>query len=327
MLKDTFVRCDGTSVRKCDGAVRGCGGPRVDLLTRLFVSTFGPSYWTLALSHWTVAPRTSFHRTAHSRARSLLPLAAALIAVISWNDALRAQEPVVPPADVEDGQRLYLGACTNCHGPDGNAVPGVDLGHGKFRRASSDAELADIIRRGIPGTAMPPGNYSGRQASLIVAYLRSMATTGSKVTATGDPTRGKALFEGRGQCLACHQVQENGSRLGPDLTEIGRLRRVSELEQALVDPPPEVRPQNRTARVVTRDGATITGRLLHHDTFTLLILDSQEQLRAFNKTDVREMTIITSNPKTSYRGRLTAQELADLVGYLVTLKGTGASRP
>jgi mono/diheme cytochrome c family protein len=55
---------------------------------------------------------------------------------------VRAQEPVVPPADIEDGQRLYLGACTNCHGPDGNTVPGVDLGHGQFRRASSDAELA-----------------------------------------------------------------------------------------------------------------------------------------------------------------------------------------
>jgi putative heme-binding domain-containing protein len=240
---------------------------------------------------------------------------------------ISAQEPVVTPADVEDGQRLYLGACTNCHGPDGNAVPGVDFGHGEFRRASSDAELADIVRRGIPGTAMPPGNYSTRQASLIVAYLRSMATTGSKGTATGDSTRGKAVFEGRGQCLTCHQVQGNGSRLGPDLTEIGRLRRVSELEQALVDPPPEVRPQNRTARVVTRDGTTITGRLLHHDTFTLLLLDSREQLRAFEKSDVREMTIIKSNPKASYRGRLTEQELADLVGYLVTLKGSRASKP
>jgi hypothetical protein len=39
------------------------------------------------------------------------------------------------------------------------------------------------------------------------------------------------------------------------------------------------------------------------------------------------MTIIKSNPKTSYRGRLTAPELADLVGYLVTLKGTRSIRP
>jgi putative heme-binding domain-containing protein len=250
-----------------------------------------------------------------------------LIAGGARQRAALAQEPVVPPADVEDGQRLYLGSCTNCHGPDGNSVPGVDLGHGQFRRASSDAELADIIRRGIPGTAMPPGNYSTRQASLIVAYLRSMATAGEKATATGDAARGQALFEGRGQCLTCHQVQGKGSRLGADLTDIGRLRRTSELEGALVDPPPEVRPQNRMARVVTRDGATITGRLLNHDTFTLLLLDSREELRAFDKADVREVTVIKSNPKKSYRDRLSAQELADLVGYLVTLKGNKAIKP
>ena len=256
------------------------------------------------------------------------PIVAVLIAIGAWLSApLRAQDPVVPAADVEDGQRLYLGSCTNCHGPDGNSVPGVDLGHGQFRRASSDAELADIIRRGIPGTAMPPGNYSTRQASLIVAYLRSMATAGEKATATGDAARGQALFEGRGQCLTCHQVQGKGSRLGPDLTDIGRLRRTSELEGALVDPPPEVRPQNRMARVVTRDGATITGRLLNHDTFTLLLLDSREELRAFDKADVREVTVIKSNPKKSYRDRLSAQEVADLVGYLVTLKGSKAIKP
>jgi putative heme-binding domain-containing protein len=60
------------------------------------------------------------------------------------------------------------------------------------------------------------------------------------MTATGNAARGQALFEGRGQCLTCHQVLGNGSRLGPDLTEIGRLRRVSELERALMDPASEV---------------------------------------------------------------------------------------
>jgi hypothetical protein len=39
------------------------------------------------------------------------------------------------------------------------------------------------------------------------------------------------------------------------------------------------------------------------------------------------VTVIKDNPKQSYRGRLTAEELADLIGYLVTLKGTSATRP
>src|SRR5204863_366615 len=84
-------------------------------------------------------------------------------------------------------QRGGLDACTICHGPDGSSVPGVDLDHGQFRRASTDDEIVEIIRRGIPGTAMPPGNYSAVQAGRIVAYLRWLAASGQTATSTGDP--------------------------------------------------------------------------------------------------------------------------------------------
>ena len=70
-----------------------------------------------------------------------------------------------------------------------------------------------------------------------------------------------------------------------------------------------------------REGRVVSPRL------ELLLLDSQGQLRAFDKAALREITVIKDNPKTSYRSRLTTQELADVVGYLVTLKGTRASRP
>jgi len=233
---------------------------------------------------------------------------------------LVAQEPAAS-VDAQDGQRLYLGACTNCHGPDGTSVPGVDLAHGRFRRAASDDEIVEIIRRGIPGTAMPPGNYSTTQAARIVAYLRFLAASGQTTTATGDPVRGRALFEGKGQCLSCHQVRGNGSQLGPDLSDVGRLRRAAELERALLDPAKEVLPQNRMVNVVTRNGTRVTGRLLHHDTFTVLLLDANEQLRTFSKSDLRDVAILKTSSKTSYRGKLTPQEIADVVGYLVSLKG------
>jgi putative heme-binding domain-containing protein len=250
-------------------------------------------------------------------------VAVAVLALVGpWSGpALAGQRPAAVSADAEDGQRLYFGSCANCHGPEGDTVPGVDLGHGQFRRASTDADLIEIVRRGIPGTPMPPGNYSNTQATQIVAYLRSMAASGQKTAAIGDAIRGRALFEGKGQCLTCHQVHGSGSRLGPDLSEIGRLRRGFELERALLDPGGEVRPQNRTVRVVTRDGATVSGRLLNHDTFTVLMLDTKEQLRAFAKSDLRDVAIIKTSSKTSYRGTLSAQEIADLLGYLVSLKG------
>src|SRR5207302_8443447 len=82
--------------------------------------------------------------------------------------ALLAQRSYTP-GDVQDGQRLFLANCAACHGPEGDAVPGVDLGHGKFRRASSDEDLIKIILTGIEGAAMPPNNFTNFQASTIVA--------------------------------------------------------------------------------------------------------------------------------------------------------------
>ena len=56
-----------------------------------------------------------------------------------------------------------------------------------------------------------------------------------------------------------------------------------ELERALVDPNADAAPQNRFVRVVTKDGTTITGRLLNIDTFSIQLLDPDENLRSFSR--------------------------------------------
>jgi putative heme-binding domain-containing protein len=233
--------------------------------------------------------------------------------------ALPAQH--VTASDIEDGGRVFGSTCANCHGPDGDEVSGVDLGRGQFRRASSDQDLIQIIRSGIPGTSMPATSVSEEQAARIVAYLRSVAASKRNTAFTGDVDRGKALFEGKGTCTSCHRVNASGSRLGPDLSNIGQLRRAAELEQSILDPDAEILGENRFYRVVTRDGVTTTGRLLNLDTFTVQMLDSKEQLRSFVKSDLREHGFIDKSPMPSYREKLSTQELADLVGYLVSLKG------
>jgi len=234
--------------------------------------------------------------------------------------ALLAQHAYTP-GDVEEGGKLFRANCVLCHGPEGDLVPGVDLGHGKFRRASTEDGLIRIIQNGIPGTAMPPNNIQDFQAEIILAYLRTVASAGHGVSGNGDAARGKALFEGKGECLSCHRVNGNGSRVGPDLSEIGSLRRTVELEQSLRDPNAEVLPQNRYYRAVTRGGETVTGRLLNADTFTLQILDSKERLVSLSRTNLRESGFVDQSPMPSYRDKLNSQEQADVVAYLASLKG------
>jgi putative heme-binding domain-containing protein len=223
--------------------------------------------------------------------------------------------------DVEDGARVYEQICANCHGPDGNLIAGIDLGRGQFRRPLTDSELAAIIMNGIPNTAMPPSpSVTEEQVETIVAFLRANAEVDETPRLAGDASRGRALFEGPGECRDCHAIDGRGSRVGPDLSAIGRMRRAVELEQSLLEPAAEVQPNNRFYRVVTGTGEEVVGRLLNHDTYSVQLLDSDERLRSFRKADLREQGF-DDTPMPSYRDKLDEQEIADLISYLVS-RGT-----
>ncbi len=234
--------------------------------------------------------------------------------------ALLAQNASTP-GDVEDGRRLFRANCAVCHGPEGDAVPGIAFSHGQFRRAFSDDDLKTIVIKGINGTAMPPHNFTDFQARTVVTYLRFLSTSSSDATASGNSALGKAIFEGKGGCLRCHRVRGVGSRLGPELTDIGSQRRAAELGKSILDPDAEILPQNRFFRVVTKDGTTLAGRLLNQDAFTVQLMDSRERLVSFSKSNLREYAFVDKSPMPSYQGKLSPQELADVVTYLVSLKG------
>jgi putative heme-binding domain-containing protein len=252
------------------------------------------------------------------RALTLCALAVAT-GVLAIGVSVAAQHETAQ--DIEDGGRAFRNTCANCHGPDGDQIAGIDLHRGIFRRAKTDQDLVQIIRTGIAGTAMPASDMSVAQAEQIVGYLRSVAATKRSVSVAGNFERGKGVFDGKGACATCHRVNGTGSRVGPDLSNVGQLRQAVELETSVVDPGKEIQATNRTYRVVTKDGATVTGRLLNLDSFTVQMLDSREQLRSFEKVNLRDFGIVDVSPMPSYKDKLSAQELADVVSYLVSLKG------
>jgi putative heme-binding domain-containing protein len=224
------------------------------------------------------------------------------------------------PADVQRGSLLFSTRCTTCHGNGGDQVPGVALLSGRFRRASSDEDLTTLIRNGIPGTGMPPGNYSAAELTSLVAYLRSTGAATTTV-AKGDITRGQTLFHGKGGCTQCHRVQGVGGFRGPNLSDIGASRSEQSLMQSLVAPSAEVIPLNQEIRAVTRTGRTIIGRRMNEDTHSVqLILEEQGRLVSLLKADLKEMTVSKTSPMPAIGNRLTDDELADLLAYLRSLK-------
>ena len=237
--------------------------------------------------------------------------------------ALAQRQPTVF-SETESGRQLFLANCAVCHGPDGDHVYGVDLGRGKFKTASSDDDLLQILNVGVPGTSMPAFSkeFSRIEMRDILAYLRYMKSSSNATFASGNATQGQIIFEGKGECLNCHRIRDRGSRVGPNLTEIGSARRTVELQRSLLDPDAEVLPSSRFIRIVTKDGVTIIGRLLNQDTFTVQLIDSKERLQSFKKANLKEYGFIDKSLMPSYREKLNNQELADVVSYLVSLKGS-----
>ncbi|MEN9704175.1 MAG: hypothetical protein RLZZ393_54 [Pseudomonadota bacterium] len=228
-------------------------------------------------------------------------------------------------ADIFGGEQAFQNYCANCHGKAGNQIANVDLGHGVFRKPYTDAQLTDILMKGIAGTPMPATpNLLPAQAEQIVAYLRSRAIL-KDVAASGDAARGRQLFAGKGKCLDCHRVDGEGARLGPDLSRIGLLRTSDQLVLSLLEPDREVQPANRWYAVTTRSGERARGRLLNRDSFTVQLLDDKEKLRSFDRTELASEQFAPS-PMPSVRGQFKNAELADLVRYLTMLRGESTAR-
>ena len=224
-------------------------------------------------------------------------------------------------ADVEAGQRLYGPQCQVCHGANGDGVPGIDLKLGRFRRSSSDQDLARTITTGVPGTGMPAFVLRPAELTSIVAFIRAGFDPASAAVRVGDAARGHALFLGKAECASCHRVNGAGPRLAPDLSDIGAIRTLAALQRALLTPTEALLPIHRPVRVVLKNGRTLRGRRLNEDTYSIQLVDEQEDLHSLAKADVREIVVDTRSLMPSYTDRLTQDELADVIAYLVSLKG------
>lgn len=255
--------------------------------------------------------------------RLALPLVGVL-ALVASAGAIReqsSQDHSYTTQDIQTGSRLYAGQCAQCHGPNGDTVTGINLRRGQFRRPLSDEDLRRTIATGVPGAAMPPFNFQPAELDGLVAFIRAGFDVGGGAVRIGEAARGQALFEGKGACGGCHRVNGNGPRLAPDLSDIGTMRTPAQLQRSLTEPVQQMMPINRPVRIVTRDGRTIRGRRLNEDTYTVQLIDEQERLVSLDKTDIREFELGKTSPMPPATKTLSNDELPDVIGYLLSLKG------
>jgi putative heme-binding domain-containing protein len=255
-----------------------------------------------------------------------LAVLAVVLATLGSTAAALQQGPQLhdsqyPDVDIAHGAGLFTARCAPCHGAQGDAIGGVNLRSGTFRNAITDRDLAGFIRAGSPAAGMPPFALDDTDMAGIIAYLRNMNSFDAATVKTGNVVRGRAVFEGKGACTKCHRVGRVGSHAGPNLTDIGSVRSAGSLQRSLIEPTSQMMPVNRPVRLVTKDGTVINGRRLNEDTYSIQVMDDREQLHSVIKTDLREFTIVKTSPMPSYKDTLSSEELADLLGFLLSLKG------
>ncbi|MFN7930888.1 MAG: c-type cytochrome [Blastocatellia bacterium] len=231
-------------------------------------------------------------------------------------------------------QDLYQTHCAACHGPQGEGGIGPTLAVPKLTRATTDDVLFKILKEGIAGTEMPGSRLDDSELRQLVGWVRKLGQTPTEAVA-GDAARGQRLYFDQGNCAACHAINGSGSAFGPDLSDIGLRRGAQHLRTSLLDPETDVpksflvyRPGTSIlenflhVRVVTKDGQRLTGVRVNEDTFSIQLREQSGRVQSFFKAELRELhKDWGKSPMPSYRGVFTAEELTDLIAFLVSLRG------
>jgi alcohol dehydrogenase (cytochrome c) len=229
---------------------------------------------------------------------------------------------------IRGGMALYRVRCADCHGLDATGYRGPDL-IAVLAGGIPDERLFDTVRKGVPGTEMPPApiDVGDEDILQIIAYLRNIGTVAPTERPAGNLANGERLFAQ--QCMTCHRVGGRGGRLGPDLTRIGVSRSAPALSREIRTPSEWVSPAFETVTIVTKDGQRIRGAKKAEDVFSLQIMDTRERIQGYRKSDVQEVIYEKPSLMPEYPPeRLSDGDLTDLVGYLSSLRGAvGATGP
>jgi putative heme-binding domain-containing protein len=190
------------------------------------------------------------------------------------------------------------------------------------RREILAVELDPVTRENLrqirdPGLQARLGKLLGtpaRDRAVVVARyrqaLRQLEAAGQK----GDPLAGARLFAGN--CLACHQTQGQGHRVGPDLAGIGN-RPTEALIEDLLDPSKEVAPDFRDFILVTRDGRQLSGLLAAETASSVTLRRAEGVEDTVLRTEIEDLrTTGKSLMPEGLEQVLRPQDVADLLAFL-----------
>jgi len=228
--------------------------------------------------------------------------------------------------------------CALCHGLGAHGGGrGPDLTRAVKKHTHSDADMFQVISNGIPGTAMPANGTNGQGVGMtdteiwqIITYIRSQEVK-APAKPVGSASRGKDLFYGDANCSMCHMVEGRGGRLGPDLSGVGGSRTRDAIVDSVRNPSrrlawglseatKEFPQEYESVTAVTSNGKEIKGVTLNEDSFTVQIMDVNEQIYLLEKDQLRSFEKSRESMMPKYNSDvLSDKDVDDIVAFLLSV--------
>jgi putative heme-binding domain-containing protein len=137
----------------------------------------------------------------------------------------------------------------------------------------------------------------------------------------GDAGRGRLIFQlPTLQCSKCHRVQEGKETLGPDLSKIGAKYTRVQLLESLLEPSKTIDPKFGASILQTKSGDVLSGIIVAQTDTDLVLRDADKDTTLPLKDVERRVAQQKSLMPEALLQHLTAQEAADLVSYLESLR-------
>jgi putative heme-binding domain-containing protein len=260
----------------------------------------------------------------------ILLVASSATAQFGGPPAAHGPRPRTTPESIAAGKALFEGTCANCHGIDGSGANGPNIRDAGTRLGPE--ALYQTLHTGVLGSGMPSFASLGEEKLWeLVDYVSSFGQPAG-AAASGDPQKGKAIYDANG-CSSCHMIDGQGGSSGPDLSKVGTVRSAALLRNILLDPGANIPtgsdlqeraqyPAYEMYRVVMKDGKELLGTRVDDDSFTMQLRDEHGNIHSIRKFDVKEIERVPDKSfMPSYKGKLTDEQLNDLVAYLASLGG------
>jgi putative heme-binding domain-containing protein len=140
-----------------------------------------------------------------------------------------------------------------------------------------------------------------------------------------DEQFGKMVFDKH--CASCHQIANQGSKIGPQLDGIG-IRGVDRILEDILDPNRNVDQAFRSTVLTLTDGKVVNGLLLREEGKVLILADAQGKEQRIPAADVESRVVVPLSPMpANFAETINDNEFTHLLAYLLAQRAPGTKQP